>query len=102
MLRYNTDTERWRRRHAGCIRQAQNWKGRYQNSHNQVQNLQNQVQNLNQQLLALQNNPHRIGMAGYIPQVLVETTTKILSISSMSLEDISLPLVIIWEIMQIG
>ncbi|PKY61242.1 hypothetical protein RhiirA4_485942 [Rhizophagus irregularis] len=26
-VRYNNDTERWRRRHIGCVHQAQNWKG---------------------------------------------------------------------------
>ena len=35
-VRYNNDTERWRRRHIGCVRQAQNWKGQYRNSQNQV------------------------------------------------------------------
>ena len=57
MLRYNADTERWRRRHAGCIRQAQNWQRQYRISQNQVQvQVQNNL-NLRQQILALQNNP---------------------------------------------
>jgi chromosome segregation ATPase len=35
-VRYNTDTEHWRRRHASCIRQAQNWKVQYRNTQNQL------------------------------------------------------------------
>jgi hypothetical protein len=35
-VRYNNDTERWRRRHFGCIQQARNWQTRYRNSDNQV------------------------------------------------------------------
>ena len=69
-VRYNNDTERWRRRHAGCIHQAQNWKGQYRNSQNQVQARDQNILNLQQQILALQNNPpniQRIGMAGYSP-----------------------------------
>src|SRR5207302_9215754 len=69
-VRYNNDTERWRRRHAGCVRQAQNWKGQYRNSQNQVRARDQNILNLQQQILALQNNPpniQRIGMAGYIP-----------------------------------
>ena len=34
---------------------------------NQLQNAQNQINNLNQQILVLQNNPIRVGMAGYAP-----------------------------------
>ena len=56
-VRYNNDTERWRRRHAGCVRQAQNWKGQYRNSQNQVQAQNQNIFNLQQQILALQNNP---------------------------------------------
>ena len=33
-VRYNNDTEHWRRRHAGCVYQAQNWKRQYKNSQN--------------------------------------------------------------------
>ena len=69
-VRYNNDTERWRRRHAGCVRQMQNWKGQYRNSQNQVQARDQNILNLQQQILALQNNPpniQRIGMAGYPP-----------------------------------
>ena len=32
-VHYNTDIKHWRRRYAGCINQARNWKGRYQNTH---------------------------------------------------------------------
>src|SRR4051794_10227522 len=56
-VRYNDDTERWRRRHAGCVRQAQNWKGQYRNSQNQVQNQNQNIFILQQQILVLQNNP---------------------------------------------
>src|SRR6266496_826086 len=69
-VRYNNDTECWRRRHAGCIHQVQNWKGQYRNSQNQVQARDQNILNLQQQILALQNNPpniQRIGMAGYLP-----------------------------------
>src|SRR6266542_4409228 len=69
-VRYNNDTERWRRRHAGCVHQAQNWKGQYRNSQNQVQARDQNILNLQQQILTLQNNPpniQRIGMAGYLP-----------------------------------
>ncbi|GBC10998.2 hypothetical protein GLOIN_2v1885507 [Rhizophagus irregularis DAOM 181602=DAOM 197198] len=57
MLRYNADTERWRRRHAGCIRQAQNWQRQYRISQTQVQAQAQNILNLQQQILALQNNP---------------------------------------------
>ena len=69
-VRYNNDTERWRRRHIGCVRQAQNWKGQCRNSQNQVQARDQNILNLQGQILALQNNPpniQRIGMAGYPP-----------------------------------
>ena len=69
-VRYNNDTEYWRRRHIGCVRQAQNWKGQYRNSQNQVQARDQNILNLQGQILALQNNPpniQRIGMAGYPP-----------------------------------
>jgi len=69
-VRYNNDTERWRRRHIGCVRQAQNWKGQYRNSQNQVQARDQNILNLQGQILALQNNPPNIqciGMAGYPP-----------------------------------
>src|SRR3954464_15394251 len=56
-VRYNNDTERWRRRHAGCVRQAQNWKGQYRNSQNQVQARDQNILNLQGQILALKNNP---------------------------------------------
>src|SRR5436190_18041261 len=56
-VRYNNNTERWRRRHAGCVRQAQNWKGQYRNSQNQVQVRDQNILNLQQQIFALQNNP---------------------------------------------
>src|SRR3990170_2849564 len=56
-VRYNNDTERWRRRHIGCVRQAQNWKGQYRNSQNQVQARGQNILNLQGQILALQNNP---------------------------------------------
>jgi hypothetical protein len=74
LQRYNADTERWKRRHAGCVNQARNWKGQYrhfqtqlQNTQNQLQNAQNLINNLNLQISALQNNPPRVGMAGYAP-----------------------------------
>ncbi|CAB4443454.1 unnamed protein product [Rhizophagus irregularis] len=57
MLRYNADIERWRRRHAGCIRQAQNWQRQYRISQTQVQAQAQNILNLQQQILALQNNP---------------------------------------------
>ncbi|CAB5205597.1 unnamed protein product [Rhizophagus irregularis] len=57
MLRYNADTECWRRRHAGCIRQAQNWQRQYRISQTQVQAQAQNILNLQQQILALQNNP---------------------------------------------
>ena len=69
-VRYNNDTERWRRRHIGCVRQAQNWKGQYRNSQNQVQARDQNILNLQRQILALQNNPsniQHIGIAGYPP-----------------------------------
>src|SRR5256885_7722558 len=56
-VRYNNDTERWRRRHAGCVYQAQNWKGQYRNSQNQVWARDQNILNLQGQILALQNNP---------------------------------------------
>src|SRR5688572_32632661 len=56
---YNNDTERWRRRHIGCVRQAQNRKGQYRNSQNQVQARDQNILNLQEQILALQNNPDR-------------------------------------------
>jgi hypothetical protein len=34
---------------------------------NQLQNAQNLINNLNLQILALQNNPPRVGMTGYVP-----------------------------------
>ncbi|CAB4383243.1 unnamed protein product [Rhizophagus irregularis] len=49
--------ERWRRRHAGCIRQAQNWQRQYRISQTQVQAQAQNILNLQQQILALQNNP---------------------------------------------
>ncbi|CAB5367552.1 unnamed protein product [Rhizophagus irregularis] len=55
-VRYNNDTERWRSRHAGCIRQAQNWKGQFRASQTLNNNLQQQINNLQQQILILQNN----------------------------------------------
>ena len=55
-VRYNNDTERWRRRHAGCVHQAQNWKDQYRNSQNQVQVRDQNIFNLQQQIFALQNN----------------------------------------------
>ena len=56
-VRYNNDTERWRRRHAGCVHQAQNWKGQYRNSQNQVWAHDQNILNLQGQILVLQNNP---------------------------------------------
>ncbi|PKK72396.1 hypothetical protein RhiirC2_777263 [Rhizophagus irregularis] len=47
-VRYNNDTERWRRMSNGCIRQAQHLKGQFRASQIQVNNLQ--------QTLFLQNN----------------------------------------------
>ncbi|PKC16837.1 hypothetical protein RhiirA5_406524 [Rhizophagus irregularis] len=49
--------ECWRRRHAGCIRQAQNWQRQYRISQTQVQAQAQNILNLQQQILALQNNP---------------------------------------------
>ncbi|CAB4408614.1 unnamed protein product [Rhizophagus irregularis] len=71
LLRYNTETERSRRRANGSIQQARAWRGQFLNCRNHGQNLQNQVNNLNQQILALQNNPPVIQqpiMAGYAPK----------------------------------
>ncbi|CAB4416982.1 unnamed protein product [Rhizophagus irregularis] len=71
LLRYNTETERSRRRANGIIQQARAWRGQFLNCRNHGQNLQNQVNNLNQQILALQNNPPVIQqpiMAGYAPK----------------------------------
>src|ERR1044072_7467224 len=59
-VRYNNDTEHWRRKHVGCVRQAQNWKGQYRNSQNQVQARDQNILNLQGQILALQNNPPNI------------------------------------------
>src|ERR1043166_7545238 len=55
-VRYNNDTERWRKRHAGCAQQARNWKGQYRNSQNQVQVRNQNIFNLQQQIFALHNN----------------------------------------------
>ncbi|CAB4414621.1 unnamed protein product [Rhizophagus irregularis] len=71
LLRYNTETERSRRRANGIIQQARAWRGQFLNCRNHGQILQNQVNNLNQQILALQNNPPVIQqpiMAGYAPK----------------------------------
>ncbi|GET63506.1 hypothetical protein GLOIN_2v1885507 [Rhizophagus irregularis DAOM 181602=DAOM 197198] len=71
LQRYNTETERSRRRANGIIQQARAWRGQFLNCRNNGQNLQNQVNNLNQQILALQNNPPVIQqpiMAGYAPK----------------------------------
>ncbi|GBC46968.2 hypothetical protein GLOIN_2v1885507 [Rhizophagus irregularis DAOM 181602=DAOM 197198] len=71
LQRYNTETERSRRRANGIIQQARAWRGQFLNCRNHGQNLQNQVNNLNQQILALQNNPPVIQqpiMAGYAPK----------------------------------
>ncbi|GET63888.1 hypothetical protein GLOIN_2v1885507 [Rhizophagus irregularis DAOM 181602=DAOM 197198] len=71
LQRYNTETERSRRRANGIIQQARAWRGQFLNCRNHSQNLQNQVNNLNQQILALQNNPPVIQqpiMAGYAPK----------------------------------
>src|SRR6266540_890004 len=71
-VRYNNDTECWRRRHAGCVRQAQNWKGQYRNLQNQVQARDQNILNLQGQILTLQNNPpniQHIGMVGYGPPI---------------------------------
>ncbi|PKC52195.1 hypothetical protein RhiirA1_482062 [Rhizophagus irregularis] len=54
--RYTADTEHWRRCHAGCVRQVQNWKGQYRNTQNQIQNLNQNIFNLQQQIFILQNN----------------------------------------------
>src|SRR3954447_14101087 len=59
-VRYNNDTERWRRRHAGCIHQVQKWKGQYRNSQNQIQARDQNILNLQGQILALQNNSPNI------------------------------------------
>ncbi len=70
IVRYNNDTECWRRRHADCIHQAQNQKGQYRNLQNQVQARDQNILNLQQQILTLQNNPPNIQyieMAGYLP-----------------------------------
>jgi hypothetical protein len=56
-VRYNNDDGKWRRKHVGCVRQAQNWKGQYRNSQNQVQARDQNILNLQGQILALQNNP---------------------------------------------
>src|SRR5436190_10072710 len=56
-VRYNNDDGKWRRKHVGCVRQAQNWKGQYRNSQNQIQAQNQNIFNLQQQILALQNNP---------------------------------------------
>jgi hypothetical protein len=66
-VRYNNDTEHWRRRHAGCVRQAQNWKGQYRNSQNQVQARDQNIINLRQQILALQNNPLNMAEGRRLP-----------------------------------
>ncbi|PKY57685.1 hypothetical protein RhiirA4_429167 [Rhizophagus irregularis] len=71
LQRYNTETERSRRRANGIIQQARAWRGQFLNCRNHGQNLQNQVNNLNQQIIALQNNPpviHQPIMAGYAPK----------------------------------
>ncbi|CAB4481107.1 unnamed protein product [Rhizophagus irregularis] len=71
LQRYNTETERSRRRANGIIQQARAWRGQFLNCRNHGQNLQNQVNNLNQQILALQNNPpviQQLIMAGYAPK----------------------------------
>jgi hypothetical protein len=63
-VRYNTDTERWRRRHSGCLRQAQNWKGRCQ-VRDQI------INNLRQQIFALQNNPLNMATMVDVNQLLM-------------------------------
>ena len=39
LQRSRADTERWRRRHTGTVRQAQNWKGQYRHAQGQINNL---------------------------------------------------------------
>ncbi|CAB4435830.1 unnamed protein product [Rhizophagus irregularis] len=70
MLRYNADTERWRRRHAGCIRQARNWQRQYRISQTQVQAQAQNNLNLQQQILALQNNPPNMAAIQDVMQTL--------------------------------
>ncbi|CAB4441483.1 unnamed protein product [Rhizophagus irregularis] len=77
LLRYNTETERSRRRANGIIQQARAWREQFLNCRNHGQNLLNQVNNLNQQILALQNNPpviQQLIMAGYAPKKFRETS----------------------------
>ena len=59
-VRYNTNTEHWRRRHASCIRQAQNWKAQCRNTQNQMQARDQNILNLQQQIFVLQNNPPQV------------------------------------------
>jgi hypothetical protein len=56
-LRYNNDTERWRRAYADSQNRHLKWKGRYRNSQNQIQVQNQNIFNLQQQILVLQNNP---------------------------------------------
>ena len=56
-LRYNNDTERWRRTYADSQNRHLKWKGRYRNSQNQIQVQNQNIFILQQQILVLQNNP---------------------------------------------
>src|ERR1043165_6550625 len=56
-LRYNNDTERWRKTYADSQNRHLKWKGRYRNSQNQIQVQNQNIFNLQQQILVLQNNP---------------------------------------------
>ena len=55
-MRYNNDTERWRRTYADSQNRHLKWKGRYRNSQNQIQVQNQNIFNLQQQILVLQNN----------------------------------------------
>src|ERR1044072_8109313 len=56
-LRYNNDTERWRRTYADSQNRHLKWKGRYRNSQNQIQVQNQNIFNLQQQILVLFRSP---------------------------------------------
>src|ERR1044072_4680809 len=70
-LRYNNDTERWRRTYADSQNRHLKWKGCYRNSQNQIQVQNQNIFNLQQQILVLQNNPlQNMAAIEYVMQTL--------------------------------
>src|ERR1044072_9608073 len=79
-LRYNNDTERWRRMYADSQNRHLKWKERYRNSQNQIQVQNQNIFNLQQQILVLQNNPlQNMVIIEHVIQILVPYLASLLA-----------------------